>query len=166
MISPLWQVVLACGSAMCLMAGGYIFLLLRFWPRVFLKRYPEVIRKAVEPLSPRERLVGITVSVPFFIALIAFPVWASYRIVVETNASFIDTFLAAYGTWMAFNLFDWLVLDELVVGYGRPSWLILPGTEHIPLTFNHSEHALAFVKGTLGGAILSVIIAYTVPLLL
>ncbi len=166
MISPLWKVVLECGSAMCLVAGGYLFLLLRVWPRVFLKRYPEEIRQAIAPLSPRERLVGFAVSIPFLIALIAFPTWASFRLITETGANFGDTFLAAYGTWMVFNLFDWLVLDELVIGRARPSWLVLPGAEHIPLTFNHSEHAIAFVKGSVGGAALSVIIALTAPLLL
>lgn len=161
MTSPFWQVVLEVGGVMCLIAGGYLLLLLRIWPRVFLRRYPENIRQAVEPLSPRERSIGFAVSLPFIVALLAFPTWAGSRIAIDSNSGFGDIYWASYATWMIFNIFDWLVLDELVIGLGRPSWLVLPGTAHIPLTFDHSEHAIAFAKGSLGGAVLSFLIAIT-----
>src|SRR5262245_9455862 len=111
MATPLTQIVLECSAAMCVVAGAYLLLLLRVWPRVFLRRYPEEVRKAVPPLSPRERIVGIVVSVPFLIALLAFPIWAGYRATTDSDANYGETFLLAYLTWSSFNLFDWLVLD-------------------------------------------------------
>jgi len=151
-------VVLECGLAMCLLAGGYLASLLRIWPRVFLRRYPKNVQDAVEPLSSEERKLGFLVSTPFLLCLVGFPTWASYR-VSSSEFTYVDLFLAAYLTWTIFNFFDWLVLDEFLVGYLRPSWLVLAGAEDIPLTFDHKEHALAFVKGALGGLVLCGLIA-------
>jgi len=158
-MTQLWRVVVDCGIAMSLISGGYLLLLLRIWPRVFIKRFPIEIQNAVAPLSPRERVFGFAASVPLLVSLIAFPAWASIRMAANLDAEFSILFWAAFLTWMAFNLFDWLVLDELVIGIGRPSWLVLKGAEQIPLTFNHKEHALAFLNGTIAGVVLSMIIA-------
>jgi hypothetical protein len=144
---------------MCLVAGGYLLLLLRLWPRVFLRRYPEAVRKGVPPLSSRERTIGFVVTIPFLLSLLAFPAWASFRMARDSTAGYAGLFLAAYLTWTAFNLFDWLVLDELVIGLGRPSWLVLKGAEHVPMTFDHVEHAIAFAKGAVGGVIVSAAVA-------
>jgi hypothetical protein len=159
MTPQLTRIVLECGGAMCLTAGGYLLLLLRTWPRIFLRRYPAEVRKVVPPLSQRERSIGLAVSIPFLLSLLAFPAWASFRIAQASAAGYGEMFLAAYLTWTLFNLFDWLVLDELVIGVGRPSWLVLKGAEHVPLTFDHAEHAIAFLKGAVGGAVLSALIA-------
>lgn len=162
MNSPsLLKVAFECGLVMCLISGGYLTLVLRLWPRVFLRRYPIAIRNAVEPLTTRERKLGFVLTAPFLISLIGSPAWASYR-VLSSDSTYTDLFLAAYLTWTVFNFFDWLVLDEFVVGYLRPSWLVLPGTEHIPLFFDHKEHAIAFVKGAIGGLVLCGLIAATI----
>jgi hypothetical protein len=68
-------------------------------------------------------------------------------------------FVAAYSVWMMFNLCDWLVLDEICIGLLKPRWLVLPGAEHIPLRFDHAQHARDFAKGAAGGAVISVLVA-------
>lgn len=166
MSGSFWIVVIECGALICVFAGAYLILLLRVWPRVFLRRYPKEIQKAVAPLNPRERAIGSVISLPFILCLLGFPLWASYRVASEGDTSFLHLFFASYLTWMIFNFFDWLVLDEFLIGFIQPSWLILPGTEGIPFTFNHSEHAMAFLKGSIGGVILSLLSAGVVPILL
>jgi len=47
----------------------------------------------------------------------------------------------------------------LVIGLGRPSWLVLKGAEHVPMMFDHAEHAIAFAKGAVGGVIVSTAVA-------
>jgi hypothetical protein len=159
MSTAFWRVIFECGGAMCIVAGAYLLLLLRTWPRVFLRRYPDAVQKAVPPLSKRERALGFVVSLPFLVSLLAFPAWASYRIAGEANAEYSGMFLAAFFTWMMFNLFDLIVVDEFVIGVLRPSWLILKGAEQVPMAFDHTEHAVAFVKGTLGGIVVSALVA-------
>ena len=158
MDATFWHVVLETSAVICVSAGGWLLLLLRLWPRIFLKRYPVEVRQAVAPLSYTERLFGFFVSLPFLVFLIGVPVWASYRI-AGPDTTFLQLFLAAYLTWTAFNLFDWLILDEYLIGVLRPSWLVLKGAEQIALRFDHSEHALAFVKGAVGGVFICASIA-------
>lgn len=144
---------------MCLMAGGYLLLLLRLWPRVFLRRFPEEVRNAVPPLTSRERGLGFAVTLPLLIMLLGFPVWIAAHLHGLGVSGFGVLFTASFAVWMMFNLFDWLILDELVVGRLRPSWLVLPGAEQVPLRFDRAEHARSFVKGSVGGVIICALIA-------
>jgi hypothetical protein len=159
-----WIVTLEIGGLFCLFAGGWLMLVLRLWPRVFLRRYPEEIRAAVSPLSAKERMLGWVIGLPFFAMLVGFPTWAARAMDASHagDAMFLTLFTAAFTVWMMFNLFDWLVLDELWIGRLRPRWLVLPGTEHIPMSFHHAEHAVAFVKGTIGGAAVAAVVALAV----
>lgn len=164
-----WLHIGRAAGAFCLIAGGWLLLILRVWPRLFLRRYPAHLRAVVEPLSKRERLLGLLVGLPLLALLIGFPAWTAAGVDQrhDGNASFPDLFLAAFFTWTAFNLFDWLVLDELLIGLCRPRWLVLKGAEHIPITFSHREHAFAFLKGTVGGAAIAAGVAgilYAIPI--
>jgi hypothetical protein len=156
-----WIATLQIGGLFCLCAGGWLMALLRLWPRVFLRRYPPEVRAVVSPLSPAERRLGWLVGLPLFAMLIGFPAWAALTVDrAHTGEAGIPTlFAAAFSVWMMFNLFDWLVLDEICIGLLRPRWLVLPGAEHMPMRFDHAEHARAFIKGTVGGAVLSAAVA-------
>lgn len=147
--------------AFCICAGGWLLLVLRVWPRLFWRRYPPTWRAVVAPLSTSEQLLGVFVGLPLFAMLIGFPFWAAVGVyqLHQGVSSILDLFLAAFLTWMAFNLFDWLVLDELLVGMFRPRWLTPKGAEHIPVQFDHREHAIAFLKGTFGGAVIAAVVA-------
>lgn len=163
-----WLQIGQAAGAFCLIAGGWLLVILRVWPRLFLRRFPANLRAVVEPLSKRERLLGLLIGLPLLAMLIGFPAWAAAGVDQrhDGNASLPDLFLAAFSTWTAFNLFDWLILDELLIGLCRPRWLVLKGTEHIPITFNHREHAVAFLKGTVGGAAIAAVVAgilYSMP---
>ena len=155
--------VLQTGGAMCVAAGGYLVLLLRVWPRVFLRRFPEGVRAIVPPLSTRERVLGALVSFPLFAMLLGFPALTAWGLRMEFGAEgFMSLFFGAYSVWMLFNLFDWLILDELLLGVIRPRWLALEGAEHVPLRFERIEHARSFLRGSLGGGIVCAVIALTV----
>ena len=156
-----WQFILLTGGAMCAAAGGYLLLVLRLWPRVFLRRYPEEVRSAVEPLSPVERALGFIVGLPLLAMLIGFPAGAALHMDTVWNgqAGFLTLFAGAYTVWTLFNLFDWLVLDELLIGVWRPEWLILKGAEDVPLRFDRAEHFRSFLNGSIGGALVCAVIA-------
>jgi hypothetical protein len=50
---------------------------------------------------------------------------------------------------MTFNLTDWLLLDELWLGIGRPRWALPPGVSEDDVPFDHGQHFRGFVIGTL-----------------
>jgi len=156
---PDWDLVLPTGAALCLAAGGYLIALLRLWPRAFLRRFPPEVQASVPPLSARERRLASISSVPLILMLVGFPARAAWQAYGADQATFLTSFCAAYAVWMAFNLVDWLIVDELIIGVLRPSWLILPGAEHVPLHFDHWEHAAAFLKGSVMGAVVAVVTA-------
>jgi hypothetical protein len=58
-----------------------------------------------------------------------------------------------------FNLVDLLILDWLIVCWVKPSWVILPGTEHIVIPNPYVHHFKGFLMGTVGLAILGLAIA-------
>lgn len=159
--------VLLTGGAMCLTAGGYLLLLLRLWPRVFLRRFPDEVRAAVAPLSATERLLGTIATLPLLAMLLGFPAWIALRLQEQAgaNVGFGTLFAASYTVWMLFNLFDWLILDELVVGVLRPRWLVLKGAEHVPFRFDRAAHARSFLNGAMGGAVVCGVIVALVVLL-
>jgi hypothetical protein len=156
-------VALRIGGVGSLVVGAWLLLMLRMSPRFFLRHFPEEVRAVVPPLSPQERRTALLVGSPFLFALVAFPAWAA----VEVNgahagdASVLTLVLAAFAAWTMLNLFDWLIVDELILGVAsrvRPRWLILAGAEDVPLRIDHAYHAVGFAKGTLGGAVLSLLI--------
>jgi hypothetical protein len=63
---------------------------------------------------------------------------------------------------MIATLADLLILDLLIVGTITPSWVIIPGTEDMKDTAYKAfrkTHARGHVYGTIGLAVLSLIIA-------
>jgi hypothetical protein len=163
-------VALKIGGLGSLVVGAWLLLMLRVSPRFFLRHFPEEVQAVVPPLSAQERRTAMLFGLPFFAALVAFPAWAA----VEVNgahageASVLTLVLAAFAAWTMMNLFDWLIVDELIVGIAtrvRPHWLILPGAEDVPLRIDHTHHAVGFVKGTLGGAVLSLLVGAAIAAL-
>ncbi len=63
---------------------------------------------------------------------------------------------------MIATLADLLILDVLIVGTMTPSWVIIPGTEDMKDTAYkdfRKMHAIGHIYGTVGMAVLSLIIA-------
>jgi hypothetical protein len=144
------------GALFSLVASTYLLVLLRFNPRIFLRHYPKEIREIVPPKSEKERrisvLLGLLIGVPFTSALI-------WRTATLGSHSFWELFAYAFGVLFIFNLVDLLILDWLIVCWYAPSWVILPGTEHIVPTKPYVHHFKGFLIGTVGLVIVGLAIA-------
>ena len=149
----------------------YILPIMRFLnPRIWgFSDYPKAITGSVEPQTKQERKIGTILFIPFFILMIFVPLWST---MVFENASggtisLIDAFLNAFGVLMIGNLFDWLILDMIIVGTWTPDWVIISGTEHMRNTEYKAfriEHTIGHVYGTIAMAVLSLMIALVVVL--
>jgi hypothetical protein len=133
-----------------------VLVLLRSNARLFLQHYPKEIRQIVPPKSNKERrmsvLLGLLIGVPFASALL-------WRTATLGSRSYWELFAYAFGVLSIFNLVDLLILDWLIVCWLRPSWVILPGTEHIRIPKPYLHHFKGFLLGTVGLAIAGLAIA-------
>jgi hypothetical protein len=142
--------ILRDGALFSVVGSTYLVLMLRFNCRLFLRHYPEELRKIVPPKSKHERQMSVLFGVPFVLLLLGFPyvstrLWQSAS---QGRSSFWELFAHAFGVFFLFNLVDLLVLDWLIVCWYVPSWTILPGTEHIARTQPYFHHFKGFLIGT------------------
>ena len=54
----------------------------------------------------------------------------------------------AFLVGMMANAVDWLVLDELWLGIGRPRWALPPGVTPEDVPWSHWQHFRGFLSGT------------------
>jgi hypothetical protein len=142
--------ILRDGALLSVVASTYLLVLLRFNPRIFLKHFPKEIRKIVPPKSEKERRISILLGVPLGLLFIGstFASALLWRASAQGSRSFWELFAHVFGLFFLFNLVDLLILDWLIVCRFTPSWLIIPGTEHIMMPKEYLYHFKGFLMGT------------------
>ncbi len=161
--------ILIHGTLTFILLLAYLLPIMRFLnPRIWgFSDYPKAITSVVEPQIKRERQIGGLLVLPFLILMIGIPL-VSTLILESTYVGqipLLDAFLNAFIVLMFGNAADLFILDLLIVGTITPSWVIIPGTEHLKETEYKAfrkEHAIGHVYGTIGMAILSFVIALMV----
>jgi len=109
----------------CLLLSVLLFGSLAINPRAWLHRMPPAVRRKVAPRSNREKRQLLFTGIPFLIVLIAYPVLYT----VPLNAGHLKTFLIISAFFMAFDVWDTLVLDLWIFVRLTPRFLCVPGTE-------------------------------------
>lgn len=156
--------ILMHGGAMALVTLSIIAGLLWYNPRLFLKHFPDRLRAAQPPLSKHEIFVGTLLGLPLFAFLVGFPVWSALEF-AGTGADALSIWSHAFLVGMTANVVDWLVLDELWLGVGKPSWALPPGAAWADaLPFEHARHFADFLKGAIMFAVVAVLAVGTVML--
>ncbi len=150
----------------------YLLIIMRsLSPRIWgFSDYPKEITDAVPPQTKRERQIGAVIGIPFFILALGAPIIST--LILESSQggaiSLLDAFLNAFGILMFFNFADLVILDWLVVGTITPDFVMISGTEHMRDTeyknFRISQ-GIGHIWGTIGMAVLSLIIAVAIVLL-
>ena len=161
--------ILLHGSLAGILLILYLLPIMRFLdPRIWaFSDYPKAITESVEPQTKRERKIAAGTGVPFIILMIVFPLISTliFESVSGGVVSLLDAFLNSFGVLMIGNLADWLLLDMIIVGTWTPDWVIIPGTESMRDTAYKDfrvEHTKGHVYGTIGMAIISLVIAWVV----
>ena len=135
------------GGLLSIAASAVIMGSLRFNPRLFLRHFPPAVRASQPPLSSREKMIGRTVGLVLFALFIGVPFWSA-RVAAQQDPAWPSVFLHAFLVGMAANVTDWLVLDELWLGLGRPQWALPPGVPQADVPFDHRQHFRGFLTGT------------------
>jgi hypothetical protein len=144
-------------------ACAMIAVLLKIEPRLFRRHFPEPLRSRAPPLQGRARALGALAGLglaAFVIGVLAVSTLSAER----RGAGFGDLFLHAFLVGSAFNLADWLLLDELWLGAARGRGLLPAEVVAAGLPFEHGKHAADFLRGTVIFAALALIVAAGVAL--
>lgn len=163
---PLLDHLFSHGSIFAALLTLYLLAIMRFTsPRVWaFADYPKEITDAVEPQTSDERRLGAIIGIPFFVLMLGFPVIST--LMLESTyigpIPLIDAFLNVFGLALFGTAADLFILDWLIVGTITPDFVIIPGTEHMrdkEYKDFRVYHGKAHIRGTIGLAILSLIIA-------
>ncbi|MHA2602984.1 MAG: nitroreductase [Candidatus Thorarchaeota archaeon SMTZ1-83] len=139
-------------------------------PRIWgFSDYPKEITDAVPPQTKRERQIAGLLIIPFLLLSLGFPIVST--LILESTYSgtipLLDAFLNAFGIFMFGNFADLVILDWLIVGTITPDFVVIPGTEHMrdkEYKDFRLFHAKGHIWGTIGMAVISLVIAGAVVL--
>lgn len=152
--------ILIHGGTVALLASALVLGALRFNPRLFLKHFPDRVRSTQRPLSDREKVVGYGFAVALFVVLVGGPVASTFVIASGKGVPHDPLSLWAHAALvsMVFNVVDWLVIDEVLLGLGKPRWALPAGVSMSDVEpFEHGRHFFDFIKGTIGCVLVGVL---------
>lgn len=135
-------------------------------PRLMLQDFPKSVQDAVPPKTEAEKRLSVRWGLPFILILLCYPFVATFLFESQRAdpPGFATLFVFAFGIAFAFNLWDLLALDWLLLCTITPRWAIVPGTEGNPGNKDYAFHFRGFLIGCLLSAALAAIIAGVVSL--
>jgi hypothetical protein len=136
-------------------------------PEMWLHDYPPDIRAKHGPMSPAANRQRWLLGAPVMAVALGIVIVATVRLVDGRpgTVGFGPVFLHTCVVLMVFNVVDLLVIDWLLFVRLRPRFVILPGTEGLAGYDDYAFHWTAFLKGSAGIVVVSVIAASVVSVL-
>jgi hypothetical protein len=147
-----WAFVARDGAILAVVACVIVAGLLRLNPRLFLRHFPAEARARLAPRSPAERRQSLAGGLLLLGWIVGFLIWSTAAAQAR-GADPASLVIHAFLVGMAFNLADWLILDEFMIGVLRPGWLVVDGLSVRDMPFEHARHFRGFLVGTLGFAL-------------
>jgi hypothetical protein len=126
-------------------------------PRLLRNSYPEALKAVVPPLTREERVTGRWLALPFLLVLAGYPIYAAVRF--QGASGLLARWAYTAGITSAFNLWDWLIVDWLVICAITPAWVVIPGTARHPAYQDYRFHFRGFLKGIPFSAALGLVAA-------
>jgi hypothetical protein len=132
----------------------------RLNPEMWLNDYPPDIRAKHGPMSPKANRLRFLLGVPVMVVALGIVAIATIDLVrTVPTTGFLAIALHTFVLMTVFNIIDLLLIDWLLFVRVRPAFVVLPGTEGMAGYDDYAFHWRAFLKGTAGIAVLSVIVA-------
>lgn len=168
---PILDSIFLYGVIFSIVVNLYLFIIMvTLSPRIWAySDYPKSITDGVPPPTKREKMIGGIIGIPFFILTLGIPIISTLNLESSYPGTIplLDAFLNIYGILLIGNITEVLVLDILIVGTITPSFVIIPGTEHLKDTEYKAfriHHGKAHLRAIVGMAILSILLAFVMVL--
>lgn len=146
-------------------ANAYLFLVMTSTsPRVWgYSDYPKRIKDKVPPQTPKEKRLALSISVPWFAFIIAYPLVATYALKSKLGQRlpFGTAFLSLFVMFLMATLVDLALLDWLVISKITPGFVIIPGSEKADYK-DLAAHYVGHAKAVAAMAVLALILAAAV----
>lgn len=136
-------------------------------PEMWLHDYPPDIRARHGAMSPAANRQRWLLGVPVMLVALGILIVATVRFVQGRPGAdgFAPVFLHTFVVVMVFNVVDLLLIDWLLFVRVRPQFVILPGTEGMAGYDDYAFHWTAFLKGSAGIFVVSLITASVVTIM-
>ncbi len=156
------QISLGYGAVLSFLLSVLIIGSLALNAEIWLHDYPPDVRQAYGPPRRPETQGQKRFFSLLFFGVLALSLALALRAVYRAGGGelgFAAAFISTYIILMFFNLVDLLVVDWLILGWLRPKFAILPGTEGMAGYSDYGFALRGFFKGTLELAVMSAVIA-------
>lgn len=151
------------GTILTIIFTAFILTSFLWKPRIWLHDFPADIQEMATPKTDEEKRQTILFAIPFFIVLFGGLGLAAYR---YGNANgFLWMTIHIYLIWQIVNVFDLIVLDWGGMLFIDPQNPPIPGTEGAKGYRDFAFHFFAFLKGSVMGLVLVLIVGGIVWLL-
>lgn len=164
---PFYQLLahsLTSGLILSVAMTALILVTLYWRPMIWVGDAPADVQAAAGPMSEvdrhAKRVAGI-VTLGLLLGIVAMSLVRLGQ--VKGGAlTFTEVALSTFIVFMVFNLVDLLLIDWLLVATVRPRFVVLPGTEQLAGYGDYGFYFRGFLKGIVGGVVLSVLVAMLV----
>lgn len=133
-----------------------------YWrPMIWIGDAPKDVQAAVGPMSEDDRSFKKIAGLVVFALLIGLFTISTINLarLAGDSLSFTAVALSTFIIYMVFNLVDLVLIDWLLIVTLRPSFAMIPGTENLASYGDYGFHFRAFLRGTVGGVVLSLVVA-------
>lgn len=148
-------IILSIGMGLIILGG------MSLNPRIMLSDYPPNIQAQVPQMNSEDKRQQKILGVFFWGFALAVFFYSNSQLAARSGGqlSFGATFLNSYLVFQISNLFDFLVLDYLILTVLHPKFLLIPEVNTSMLAGTTRFHFIGFLKGLLIGAVFAAIIA-------
>ena len=155
------------GAILSLFLTALVIISLIRWPMIWVGDLPEDVKAVVPPMSARDKRIRLAVAGVMFAGIAAALIASLVGLwqLSGGSPSFTEVAISVFVIAMTFNLVDLLLIDWLLVVKIRPSFVMVPGTEHMAGYDDYGFHFRGFLKGTVGIFLFSLIVAALVVLI-
>jgi hypothetical protein len=145
------------GIIITLVFTSYLVGTLLWKPRIWLHDFPADLQALMPPKTDLEKRLTALLAIPFFIILFGgFGLTAARY---GTEHGFIGMILHVYLVWQVINLFDLVVIDWMGMHLVDPQNPPFPGTEGAQGYRDYHFHFIGFLRGSIMGIVLALIIS-------
>lgn len=153
--------ILLHGLILSIGMGGIILSGMTLNPRIMLSDYPPQIKAQVPPMTSEDKRQQKILGIFFWGFALALFFYSNSQLAGRSGGqlSFGAAFLNSYLVFQISNLFDFLVLDYLILTMLHPKFLLIPEVNASMLAGTIRFHFIGFLKGLIIGAVFAAIIA-------